>query len=87
MVHLIFRKSERELRERAAESATPGFRQGRNIDGYARGREEAETLLRSRGHDNPNQKPILVDDGGESDKQLRDRTLRSMGITNVEAYD
>ncbi len=87
MVHLIFRKSERELRERAAESATPGYRQGKNIDGYARGLEEADRLLVSRGRDNPNQKPILVDDGGAAEKELRQRTMRSMGITNTEAYD
>lgn len=73
MVHIIVKKSERELRERAAESRTPGFRQGGNIDGYARGAEEADSLLRSRGRDNPNQKPILVDDGGKAAAELEAR--------------
>ena len=79
MVHLIFKKSERELRERAFEEAPPGFRQGDNIDGYARGFEEADELTRSRGRDNPNRKGILTDDGGKAEKELRDRTLRSFG--------
>ena len=86
MVYQINRKSERELRERAWETRTPGYRQGRNIEGYARDVEEADRLLASRGRDNPNQKPILCDDGGKAEKELRDRTLRSMGI-RPEAYE
>jgi hypothetical protein len=85
MVHIIIKRSERELRERAYEAASEGFQQGRNIDGYARGLEEADNLLRSRGRDNPNQQPILVDDGGKAEKELRERTMRSMGI-RPEAY-
>ena len=77
MVHIIFRRSERELRERAAESRTPGYRQGKNIDGYARGLDEADRLLRSRGRDNPNQKPILVDEGSaQAQRELESRTPR-----------
>ena len=76
MVHLIFKKSERELRERAHESPTPGFRQGRTIDGYARGLEEADGLLVQRGRDNPNQKPILVDDGGKAAAEVETRIPR-----------
>lgn len=76
MVHIIVKKSERELRERAHESASKGFRQGYNIDGYARGMEEADSLLRSRGRDNPNQNPILVDDGGKSKQEVGERGLK-----------
>lgn len=86
MVHIIIRKSERELRERAYEARVAGFRQGYNVDGYARGLEEADHLLRSRGRDNPNQNPIMVDDGGKADKELRHRTLRSMGL-RPELYE
>ena len=86
MVHLIFRKPERELRERAAEARTPGYRQGRNIDGYARDVEEADRILRSRGRDNPNQKPVLCDDGGKAEKEARHRALRSMGL-RPELYE
>lgn len=73
MTYIIIKKSERELRERAYESASKGFVQGRNIDGYARGIEEADSLLRSRGRDNPNQEPILVDDGGKAEAEIQDR--------------
>ena len=76
MVHIIVKKSERELRERAHESASKGFRQGYNIDGYARGMEEADSLLRSRGRDNPNQTPILVDDGGAANRELEERAVK-----------
>lgn len=83
MVYIIIKRSERELRERAAETAHPGYRQGRNIDGYARGLEEADSLLASRGRDNPNQKPILVDDGGKAE---REATARALGV-RLEAYE
>ena len=86
MVHIIIKKSERELRERAHESAGPGYKQGRTIDGYARGMEEADRLVRDRGRDNPNQKPVLVDDGGVAERKLRERTLRNAGY-DPEAYD
>lgn len=76
-MHIIVKRSERELRERAWETRTPGYRQGRNIDGYARGMEEADELLRSRGRDNPNQKPILVDDGGKAAAELEARAVRN----------
>ena len=76
MVHIIVKKSERELRERAHESASKGFRQGYNIDGYARGMEEADSLLRSRGRDNPSQLPVLVDDGGKSKQEVEERGLK-----------
>lgn len=74
-MELIFRKSERELRERAYESRPRGFRQGRNIDGYARGPEEAERLLRSRGRDKP-QAPILMDADTKVNEELAARVRR-----------
>ena len=80
MVHIIVKRSERELRERAAESRTPGYRQGRNIDGYARGLEEADRIQRERGRDNPNQKPILVDEGSaQAQKRERDLAIQASG--------
>lgn len=85
MTYIIIKRSERELRERAAESASPGYRQGRNIDGYARGLEEADELLRSRGRDNPNQNPILVDDGGKAQAELEKRALDAANRRNRQA--
>jgi hypothetical protein len=86
MVHIIIKKSERELRERAHESAGPGYKQGKTIDGYARGMEEADRLVRDRGRDNPNQKPVLVDDGGQAERKLKEMTLKAHG-KNPEGYD
>jgi hypothetical protein len=83
VTYIIIRRSERELRERAAETAHPGYRQGRNIDGYARDLDEADRLLASRGRDNPHQKPILVDEG--SDRASREAAARAMGV-RLEAY-
>ena len=75
MTGIIIRKTERDLRERAAEQRS-GYKQGQNIDGYARGFEEADRLLRDRGRDNPNQKPILVDDQGRAAAELEQRTQK-----------
>lgn len=80
MTHIIIRKTERDLRERAREAGRP------NLDGYARGMEEAEHFARRQGIDNPNRKGWLTDDGGHAEKQLRDRTLRAMG-KDPSAYD
>lgn len=86
MVHLIFKKSARELRERSMVEA-PKWSHGQ-VDAYARDMEEADTFLRDEvGRDNPNRKGVLTDDGGKADREVRHRMLRSMGITNVEAYD
>lgn len=84
MVHLIFKKSEREIRERAAESAPREYRG--MVSGYARDVEEADSIQRGRGRDNPNYAPILCDDGGKAEREMRERTLRSHGINNVEAF-
>jgi len=76
MTHIIIKRSEREMREAAHERRDPGYRQGKNIDGYARGMEEADRLLRDRGRDNPNQKPILVEDHGKAAAELEARIPR-----------
>jgi hypothetical protein len=83
MTYLIFKKSPRELRERMAEA--PRTFVGK-VDAYARDIEEADQYQRSHGRDNPNRKGVLIDDGGKAEKELRDRTLRSMGL-NPEAYE
>ena len=73
MTYIIIKKTERDLRERAYTERSQGFRQGRNIDGYARGLEEADRLQRDRGRDNPNQLPVLVDDGGKAAAEIEQR--------------
>lgn len=85
MVEIIIRKSPRELRERAAAEA-PRWSRGQ-VDAYARDIEEADAYQRDvTGRDNPNRKGVLTDDGGAAEKELRDRTLRSMGL-RPEAYE
>ena len=83
MVFIIIKKTERDLRERAAE--TPHARRFKGVQHYARDVEEADNLYRSRGRDNPANTPVLCDDGGVAEKKLRDRTLRAAG-KNPEAY-
>lgn len=85
MANFIIKKTERDLQERAREVSGSGYRQGKTIDGYARGLEEADRLVRDRGRDNPNQKPVLVDDGGVAAKKMRDNTLRAHGY-NPDNY-
>ncbi len=77
-IQIIVKRSEREIRERAHESAPKAYRG--HIDGYARGLEEADRLMVERGRDNPANRAILVDDGGKADRELRDRALRNAGI-------
>lgn len=85
MVYIIIKKSPRELRERALEQA-PSWSRGK-VDAYARDMEEADAYQRDvTGRDNPNRKGVLTDDGGKSERELRDRTLRSMGL-RPEAYE
>ena len=76
MTYIIVKRSENDMRNAAHEARKPGYRQGQNIDGYARGMEEADSLLRSRGRDNPNQKPILVEDHGKAAAELDERALK-----------
>lgn len=83
MVYIIIKKSPREIRERMAEA--PKTFVGK-VDGYARGFEEADRFVASQGRDNPANRGVLTDDGGAAEKELRHRSLRAMGITNVEAY-
>jgi len=85
LTYIIIRRSEREIRERAAESAPREYRN--SVSGYARDVEEADRIQRGRGRDNPNYAPILCDDGGKAERELRHRTLKSFGITNVEAFE
>lgn len=85
MVHIIIRKSPRELRERAAEAA-PRWSRGK-VDAYARGFEEADAYQRDvTGRDNPERKGVLTDDGGKAEKEVRDRMLRARG-KNPEEYE
>ncbi len=82
MVHIIIKKSARELRERRAEAP----KWGQNMDAYARGFEEADAFLRDEvGRDNPNRRGVLTDDGGKSEKEARDKMLRAKGL-DPEAY-
>lgn len=84
MVHIIIRKSPRELRERMAEA--PRTFQGK-VDAYARDIEEADRYQRDvTGRDNPGRKGVLTDDGGKAEKELRDRSLRALGL-RPELYD
>lgn len=62
MVHVIIRRSEREVRERVRQ-APAAYRRG-GITGYARSLEEAERIQRQRGRDNPDSGYILVDGDG-----------------------
>lgn len=79
MVGLIFKRSDREIRERVAE-APRRYREA-GITGYARDPEEAmENSRRHRGSDNPDQGLVLCDDGGKAERDLMDRTLRAHGI-------
>ena len=85
MVHIIIRKSPRELRERAAENA-PRWSRGQ-VDAYARDIEEADAYQRDvTGRDNPNRKGVVIDDAGKAAKEARDRALRARGL-NPEAFD
>lgn len=70
MTYLIFKKSDREIRERASQEAPSRYR---GITGYARDVEEAEQIQRGRGMDNPNTGLILCDDGGKADAELKAR--------------
>lgn len=83
MVHIIIRRSERELRERAMEEAPPWARG--KVSGYARDIEEADRVIRETGRDKP-RAPFFCDDGGKADRELRERTARSMGV-RLEAYE
>ncbi len=84
MPELIFRKSERDLKERAAESRETKKFAG--VEHYARDVEEADNLYRSWGRDNPDNKPVLVDDDGKAEKTMRDKQLRNAGY-DPERYD
>jgi len=83
MVHIIIKRSEREVRERAAE-APARFRKA-GITGYARDIDEAARIQRERGEDNPHSGYMLVDDGGNASREARDRQMRAMGL-NPEKY-
>ena len=61
MVHIIIRRSDRMVRERAAEAA-PRWAKRDGVTGYARGLEEADRIQRERGRDNPHSGYMLVDD-------------------------
>lgn len=77
MVHIIVRRSEREMRERHHEQA-PKWARGSVSNAYARGLEEADRLQRDRGRDNPNSGYILVDDvtAAESTKRTTERVMK-----------
>lgn len=81
MVYIIVKKSARELRERAAESAPRAYR-GR-LAGYARGHEEADRLMGELGRDNPDA-IVLTDDGGQAEREIRQRVLKSAGLEGEE---
>lgn len=79
MVGFIFKRSDRELRERMAE-APQRFIEAGDVTRYARDPEEAYNIVReNHGLDNPNHPKILADDGGRAERELRDRTLRAAG--------
>lgn len=78
MVHIIIRRSEREVRERAGEAPARYRRAG--ITGYARDIEEAERIQKERGLDNPNSGYMLVDDGGKANEEGQRRALRAAGL-------
>jgi len=86
LVEIIIRKSPRELRERQAELAASA-KHFSGFDAYARDPEEAdEYVTKVVGRDNPNRKGVVTDDGGKAEKELRDRSLRSMGL-RPELYE
>ena len=79
MVGLIFKRSDREVRERMND-APPRWRRTPGITGYARDPEEAERVTReSRGGDNPGSGLILCDDGGKAERDLWTRTAKARG--------
>lgn len=81
MVYIIIKQTGRDLRERAAREKPREFHSGA-ISGYARDVEEAAQLWRDeRGRDNRNFAPMLCDDGGKADAELRARTVRAAGKT------
>ena len=85
MVHIIVKKSPRELRERQAELASKA-KHFKGFDAYARDIEEADRYQRDvTGRDNPARKGVVIDDGGRAEREVRDRALRARGL-NPEAH-
>ena len=83
MVHIIVKKSPRELRERLREQAPRHFQ---GMDAYARDIEEADRYQRDlTGRDNPARKGVVIDDGGRAEREVRDLALRARGL-NPEAH-
>ena len=73
-MEFYFKRSDREVRERAREGPARYRRAG--ITGYARDIDEARRIQKERGEDNPNSGYMLVDDGGNAAEELRRRTQR-----------